>query len=164
MDSPSPEPGEPRVFGPSAAGLAVRSPERPGEWEQMYALRWEILRAPWNQPVGSERDEGEERAFHRNAVTPGGEVVGTGRWQLLEPGLGQVRYMAVAAAWQGKGVGAAVLHSLEEEAVDRRCLRVVLEAREGVVRFYQRAGYQVTRPGKILYGVIPHWWMEKCLG
>lgn len=106
-------------------------------------------------------DDQESSAVHRVAVLVDGLVIGTGRLHPLAADAAQIRYMAVAPAWRGRGVGRAVLESLEDAARHLALRRVVLEARESVARFYERAGYRVDRPGKLLFGTIPHLWMEK---
>ena len=35
----------------------IRSPQTLEEWKDYFHLRWQILRDPLQQPVGSERDE-----------------------------------------------------------------------------------------------------------
>lgn len=32
-------------------------------FEEYYYLRWKVLRKPWNQPIGSEKDELEKTAY-----------------------------------------------------------------------------------------------------
>ena len=34
------------------------------EFKQYFKLRFEVLRRPWNEPEGSEKDELEESSFH----------------------------------------------------------------------------------------------------
>ena len=41
--------------------MIVRPPQNPEEFERYRDLRWRILRAPWNQPRGSELDEIEAK-------------------------------------------------------------------------------------------------------
>ena len=60
-----------------------------------YAFRWQILREPWNQPPGSEKDEFESRAIHLAAWDDAGRLIGIGRLHRVAENYGQVRYMAV---------------------------------------------------------------------
>jgi hypothetical protein len=46
--------------------MEIRSPETVEEFMQYYELRWRLLRKPWNQPKGSEKDEKEDEAFHKH--------------------------------------------------------------------------------------------------
>lgn len=139
----------------------VRAPEGAAEWEALLDLRWRVLRAPWGQPRGSERDDRETVGVHRVAVTEAGRVIGTGRLHAVAEGLMQVRYMAVEEAWRGKGVGAAVLLALEEEARRRGAREIRLNARVGVAQFYAGRGYRVIGEGPTLMGQIEHVTMAK---
>ena len=56
--------------------LLVASPRTPKEFEEYYDLRWRILRAPWQQPRGSEKDDWEHLADHVSARDPGGRLLG----------------------------------------------------------------------------------------
>ena len=94
----------------------LRSPATPDEWQRYYHLRWQILRAPWQQPPGSERDDLEAQAYHLMLLNPDGEIAAVGRLHQLEQGGARIRYMAVAAEYQGRGAGSKVLAALEMQA------------------------------------------------
>jgi thioesterase domain-containing protein len=138
----------------------LRAPDSVQEWQAYYQLRWQILRAPWQQPEGSERDELEAHAFHQMLIMPDGDIVAVGRLHRLESGVAQVRYMAVATAYQGKGAGAKVLAALEQQAAVWGCSTIMLNARHSAQAFYQRFGYQQTATAPALYG-IAHSVMQK---
>ncbi len=140
----------------------LRSPETPSEWENYHYLCWEVMRKPWNQPKGSERDPRENDSWHR-AVYSDGQLAGIARLQLDSPALGRVRFMAVAPAFQGKGIGRMLMASLEEIARAQGVEKIVLDAREQAVGFYLVIGYQVVAEGHLLYGEIQHYVMEKAL-
>ena len=57
----------------------IRSPANESEFKAYYALRWKILREPWNQPPGSEKDEFEQVAVHLAAWDDAGNLIGVGR-------------------------------------------------------------------------------------
>ena len=40
--------------------ITVIEPQTQEEFKQYYSLRYEILRKPWRQPKGSERDNDDE--------------------------------------------------------------------------------------------------------
>ena len=44
--------------------LTVRAPQTESEWTAYYDLRFRVLRQPWGQPIGSERDNSEDNAYH----------------------------------------------------------------------------------------------------
>ena len=133
------------------------------DWDAYYTLRWRVLRAPWDQPPGSERDELEAPACHRLARLGTGEIIGVGRVHRVDAGTAQVRYMAVAEHWRGSGIGTRLLSALEEEARAMGATRVVAQVRKGAVTFYTNRGYVETRPGDTLFGCVAHVWMEKAL-
>ncbi|WP_297529255.1 GNAT family N-acetyltransferase [Thiohalobacter sp.] len=145
----------------NAPAFRVRAPRSPDELEACLALRWRLLRAPWQQPRGSERDVFDDTAVHRLAEAADGRLIGTGRLHAVDEACGQIRYMAVLPEWQGRGVGSALLASLEAAARDIGCIRIRLNAREGAVGFYARRGYVDAGPGPLLFDSIRHRVMEK---
>ncbi|MFV1973627.1 MAG: GNAT family N-acetyltransferase, partial [Thiohalobacterales bacterium] len=79
-------------------------------------MRWKILRAPWNQPPGSERDPLDERSTHLMAVNGARELLGVGRLHFNSISEAQVRYMAIAIDHQRNGIGTLILETLETRA------------------------------------------------
>jgi len=57
-----------------------------------------LLRAPWNQPEGSEVDDIEDQSFHLMAVDDNNEVIAVARLQFNSPTEEPLRYLAVASA------------------------------------------------------------------
>lgn len=143
--------------------ITVRHPESTTDFEKYYDLRWRVLRAPWDQPRGSERDEFEERAEHVMAHDTNGRLLGIGRFHLTSEREGQIRYMAVEPDARGSGVGRAIAERLESIAKSRRVQRIVLNAREEAVGFYERLGYAVQGPGPTLFGNLQHYVMSRLL-
>ncbi len=145
------------------AGLQIDCPATPAQFDEYFDLRWRVLRAPWNQPRGSERDEFDAAADHVTARDPAGRLVGIGRLHMGDGGEARIRYMATEADCRGRGVGRAVLKRLEQRAAAHGASRIVLNAREPAAGFYARAGYRVAGPGPTLFGEIRHLRMEKRL-
>lgn len=139
-----------------------RSPQTAPQWERYYDLRWRVLREPWGQPPGSERDELDPESIHVS-LWDGELPVAGGRLHFNSPLEGQVRYMAVEPKWQGKQLGSRILGLLETRALAAGAHKVVLNAREEAAGFYVKHGYQVTGPAGLLFGSIPHLRMEKPL-
>src|SRR5437868_8913026 len=75
--------------------ILPRSPASPAEWDAYFDLRWRLLRHPWGQPRGSERDSLEDSAIHLLATDDTGRALACGRLHLNSPTEAQVRYMAV---------------------------------------------------------------------
>lgn len=143
--------------------ITIRQPSSAEEFERYFRLRWEILRKPWGQSEGSERDKMEGETFHAAAFTEDGQVVGAARLQFNSETEAQVRYMAVTEQAQGQGIGTALVHHLEEYARKSGAKVVVLDARESAVPFYLKLGYDIVGESYILFGNILHKKMQKWL-
>ena len=133
----------------------------PAEFRQYYDLRWKTLRAPWNQPRGSETDPLDSSSTHLMAVDYGHCVVGVGRLHFSTIGEAQIRYMGVATEYRRRGIGTRILFALEEKAIGFGATRIVLDAREVALGFYRKHGYVATGPGPMLFNRIAHVSMEK---
>src|SRR5437660_4239167 len=84
--------------------ILPRSPASPAEWEAYFDLRWRILRRPWDQPRGSERDPLDDSAFHLLITgDDNARALACGRLHLNSPSEAQIRYMAVDENVQGRG-------------------------------------------------------------
>ncbi|PKL51146.1 MAG: GNAT family N-acetyltransferase [Candidatus Riflebacteria bacterium HGW-Riflebacteria-2] len=142
--------------------LQVRCPQTDEEWQQYYHLRWSVLRQPWGEPEGSERDEQDGETEHC-AVVADGRVIGVGRLQMNSHEEAQIRYMAVAPDCHGRGLGRRVVEFLEEKARELGAARLVLDARQNAVGFYLILGYNVTADSYLLFGKIQHYRMQKDL-
>jgi len=143
--------------------VEIRSPETDTEFEAYYDLRWRVLRQPWGQSSGSERDELDDDATHVAGYDEVKGLVCVGRLHAVETGVGQVRYMAVEEPLRGRGLGQAVLNELERLAKRQGMSVIVLDAREAAVGFYRRNGYEAVGEGHVLFGEVRHSKMRKRL-
>lgn len=143
--------------------LQIAKPETPEQLDEYFDLRWRILRAPWDQLRGSEKDEFDAVADHVTVRNQDGRLLGIGRLHLNSEEEAQIRYMAVEEDCRGFGVGRAIIRKLEALARARGAARIVLNARDDVVGFYQRCGYSVVGPGPTLFDKVKHSKMEKGL-
>ncbi|GHG61954.1 GNAT family N-acetyltransferase [Alishewanella longhuensis] len=143
-------------------GLQLRCPQTAAEWQAYYQLRWQVLRAPWQQPLGSEQDELEAQSVHLMLVAENGDIAAVGRLHQLDAYTAQVRYMAVADAWQGQGAGGMILQGLEQQAIALGLQAVLLNARDTALKFYLKQGYQVIGSAATQFG-IQHHRMQKTL-
>ena len=80
-----------------------RAPKNKAELEQYYHLRWKVLREPWQQPIGSERDDLEAQSYHRVIVDDMDNIVGVGRLHKYSQEKAQIRYMAISDEYRGQG-------------------------------------------------------------
>lgn len=141
----------------------ITSPSFSEEFEAYYDLRWRILRRPWKEPRGSEKDDHEDRAIHVTALDQEGRLIGVGRLHRNCATECQIRYMAIEPDWRGRGVGRAILGRLEALARKEGATSMVLNAREGATKFYERMGYKIRGEGPMLFGEIKHFRMQRSL-
>lgn len=123
-------------------------------------LRYDILRKPWNQPKETSSDGMEQSAVNA-FIEDNGKTVACGRLQDNTGGVGQIRYMAVDANYQGKGLGKLIVTKLEEEARKINLQTIELQARENAVEFYKSQGYIVKEMSFKLWDIIQHYLMTK---
>jgi GNAT superfamily N-acetyltransferase len=142
--------------------MQVRAPATDAEWDAYFELRWRILRAPWQQS-GPARDETDDTSIHCMVCDANGRVVAVGRLHQVDTATGQIRFMAVDDSEQRKGYGSLLLHALEQRARERGLDRIVLQARENAVLFYQHHGYRVEEKTFLLFDEIQHYLMSKRL-
>ena len=142
--------------------LIIREPETVAECDAMFDLRWKVLRKPWNQPKGSEKDDLEDITTHIIALREK-KVVGTARLQKNSLEVGQIRYMAVDPEYQRTGIGRQIILTLHQRAKQLQVQKIVLDAREPSIEFYTKLGYKITKKSYVLFGEIQHWQMEYIL-
>jgi predicted GNAT family N-acyltransferase len=142
--------------------LKIIEPSSPEEWKMYFDLRFEILRKPWNEPYSSTKDDTEDISLHY-LMLDGVEAVATGRMQFNSAAEGQIRSMAVKKEQQGKGLGGIMVKHIEAKAKGKNIKRIVLDARENAVKFYESYGYKVIADSYLLFGVIRHYKMSKDL-
>ena len=139
----------------------LRPPETDEDYDRYFDLRWRVLREPWDQPRGSERDSFDDSGVHLMAEDEAGKLLGAGCLHFTKPGEAQIRYMAVEEFARGLGVGRAMVEWLEEKASQKDVSKVVLNSRESAVGFYERLGYVVISQGDTLFGEIKHFRMQQ---
>jgi ribosomal protein S18 acetylase RimI-like enzyme len=140
--------------------MEIRSPKTTSEWEEYYDLRYRILREPWKQPRGSERNEGDATGMHFG-LYDSNQLLGILRLDFMEIGISQIRFMAVETSNQGKGIGENLMLFAEEISKNRGDKKIILHAREIALGFYEKLGYQLIEKSYLLFGEIQHYLMEK---
>ena len=140
----------------------IIEPRSSKDFTAYYDLRWRILRRPWQQPRGSEKDELENESIHVMAVLAG-KIVGCGRVHFNSPTQAQIRYMAVEENFRQHGVGTEILQELEKRVIQKGAQEIILKAREKAVSLYLRQGYEIFDEGEVMFGEIAHFWMRKII-
>ena len=116
----------------------LRVPVTEQELKDYYQFRWEMLRKPLHQPVGSERDAYDAMAHHQMVVDESGKPVAIGRLYINADNEASIRFLAVDA----KGLGTLVAMTLESVARQEGVKRVVCSAREDAVEFFAKLGFE----------------------
>jgi predicted GNAT family N-acyltransferase len=147
----------------SSDDFRLGEPGSDADWAGYFDLRWRVLREPWDQPRGSERDLDDSFAYHLMVRTAAGAVVAVGRLHFNSKDQAQIRFMAVDDRWRVKGLGGRILFGLEAYAEAQGASEIVLNAREDAIPFYIRYGYEVTGPANTLFGSVKHVHMRKAI-
>ena len=142
--------------------MKIIEPNSSAEFEQYYNLRYEVLRKPWLQPKGSEKDDGDKSSIHRMIIDESnGKAVAVGRLQFNTSEEAQIRYMAVSDNYQLKGYGNIIVKTLEDIALNKGIRNIILKARENALKFYWKNGYELIEKSYLLFDEIQHWLMVK---
>jgi GNAT superfamily N-acetyltransferase len=140
--------------------IEIRAPKNEVEWEQYYDLRYRILRQPWNQPRGSERNEGDSTGLHF-ALYEMEILKAIARLDFNSNKSAQVRFMAVETEIQRKGYGKQVMLAIETYCKKKSISEIVLHARENAIPFYESLDYQLVEKSHLLFNEIQHYLMTK---
>jgi predicted GNAT family N-acyltransferase len=144
--------------------MRIIEPSSAADFHSYYDLRWRILRAPWDQPRGSERDAQDAHSTHLMLIDSAGKALAVGRLHFNSIREAQIRYMAVEVDRRRSGLGTHLLATLEHRAHTLGAARIVLDARETALGFYRKHGYAIDGSGHMLFNRIAHVRMSKRLG
>lgn len=108
----------------------LRVPVTEQELKEYYQFRWEMLRKPLHQPVGSEKDAYDAMAHHQMVVDEAGKIVAIGRLYINADNEAAIRFLAVDPTLQDKGLGTLVAMTLESVARQEGVKRVVCSAQK----------------------------------
>ena len=145
--------------------IEFNSPEYRSECE----LRDLVLRKPLGMNLFDEDLLPEEFQLHFGLQLPDSRLIacvivkpGTEFSESLRGAVVQVRQMAVAPDFQGKGAGRFLLLQTEEVLRKQGIFKVVLHARKTASGFYSKLGYEVIGE-EFIEVSIPHYRMVKFL-
>ena len=142
--------------------MIIKEAQSKDEFKQYYNLRWRILRKPWGQPEGSEKDELENECIHIIAKDHN-TVVGIGRLQFNSKTEAQIRYMATEPKYERQGIGTKIVSALEDQSKRNNCTTVMLDAREPAMDFYEKLNYVKKEKSYLLFDSIQHYKMKKII-
>lgn len=140
--------------------IEIRTPITPKEWEQYYALRYDVLRKPLNQPIGSERNDGDLKGIHF-ALFEDRMLRAIARLDKVDDETAQTRFVAVDTVAQGKGFGKLIMDAVEAKSIARGDKKMILHARDYALPFYLRLGYTEIEKSYKLFDILQHYLMEK---
>lgn len=131
------------------------------EYKQMIDLRYAILR----QPLGlnfSEEELIKEKENILIAAFDEDKILGCCMLVKHDRNTLQLRQMAVNNNLQGKGIGASIMSFAESISKDKGYNKIVMNARNNAIGFYEKFGYKV-KSGEFIQYNTPHHVMEKIL-
>jgi len=140
--------------------LMVRAPQTESEWTAYYDLRFRVLRQPWGQSVGSERDSSEDSACHF-ALYNEATLIAVVRLDEKNKGEFQVRYMAVEPNYQGQGMGKLLFEHVMGFCASKNATEIILHAREIAIPFYSAMNFEIVEKSHLLFNEIQHYLMRK---
>ncbi len=141
-------------------GIIIRQPETDLEWDAYYDLRFRVLREPLNQPLGSERNEGDATGIHFG-LYDNSVIKAIARLDQASETTSQVRFVAVEMNSQGKGYGTEIMEATEQKSKELGNTKMILHARDYAVDFYLKLNYKLIEPSYKLFDVLQHFLMEK---
>ena len=141
---------------------SIKSPENKEEWDSYLLFRWEVLRKPLGMSKDSLADSIEDESFHLMGIDEEKNVIASGRVHFNSKNEAQIRYMAVYENFKRKGVGTEIVKELENYAISKGIVNMILNARENAISFYLSLGYEEVGPYQSDTG-IPHKTMKKSL-
>ncbi len=116
--------------------------ERVTLFEDIQEFRVAEAIRPAGEAAESERRADPGAAADRQPADDGPELVGCGALHVMWEDLAEVRTLAVAPAWRGRGVGRRILEALVEQARDLGVRRVFCLTFE--VDFFARNGFHAV--------------------
>ena len=140
--------------------IIFKTPTNQKEHKEYDLFRWKILRKPIGKDISSLKDKFEESAYHLIGIKDK-KIIACGRLHFNNKDEAQIRYMAVSKDLQGVGIGKQILDLLEKNAKKNNAKRIILNARDHAIGFYQISGYKTEKKYDGSDTGIPHTTMKK---
>jgi N-acetylglutamate synthase-like GNAT family acetyltransferase len=142
--------------------IIIKIPKTREDFKAYYGLRYHVLREPWGQPKGTEKDDYEPISQHFMAVDDqNGEVVGAVKLFEKETGVGQFSQMAVAQNRQRQGIGRILMDTVEAAAHDKGYKVLGIYTHLNSTGFYEKYGFIIKGLPTKIFGTTQLVWMEK---
>ena len=112
------------------------------DYEKMIALRVSQLLEPIGVPASYIRREAEKDDILVGAFD-NGEMIGCCVLTPTQNGEVQLRQMTVRSEYRGKGIGADIIEFAETIARENNFAILMMHARDPVIGFYEKCGYEI---------------------
>ncbi len=141
--------------------IRVITAKKEEEKNAALALRRDVFVREQQVPESLEQDEWDETATHFLAYVSDA-AVGTARFRLIAPKVAKVERVAVLSRYRGRGIGRALMETVERHAAESGVSEIVLHSQDHAVPFYEKLGYRV-QGAPFMDAGIPHRKMSKRL-
>jgi GNAT superfamily N-acetyltransferase len=144
--------------------IEIKTPKTREEFKAYYELRYRLLRQPWAQVKGTEKDDYEPISHHFMAVdTETNETVGVIKVYEKEAGVGCFTHMAVTSDRQRQGIGKLLMDAVEDRSRELGYHTLGCFSRLNTTLYFEQAGYRIAGLPTHYFGTTQVVWMEKKL-
>ena len=142
--------------------ITIRPPATKDDFKAYYALRYRVLRQPWGQARGTEKDDYEPLCEHLMAVDDQtGEVVGVIKWMERDPGVAWLSHLAIAPERQKQGIGRLLVQAVEDAARKKGCRVIGAHSHLNSTDYFEKQGFRVVGLPDHYFSTVQVVWMEK---
>ena len=142
--------------------IIIKHPVTHEDFKEYYSLRYEVLRKPWGQAKGTEKDDYEPISEHFMAVDDQTQkIVGVVKLCDKEPRVGWFSHLAVELGHQKKGIGTLLVKTVEQAAAEKGYKVIGCWSRLNTTLYFERFGYKIVGLPTNYFGTIQVAWMEK---
>lgn len=125
------------------------------DYKQMIKLRITQLLEPIGVPASYIEKESEKKDFLIGAFE-NKELIGCCVLTPREDGVIQLRQMAVRQDYRGKKLGSAIIEFAEKVAKENNFSTLMMHARDPVIGFYKKCGYEIQSDQFFEVGIGHH--------
>jgi predicted N-acetyltransferase YhbS len=144
--------------------IVIRAPQSMEDFHAYYDLRYRVLRQPWGQAKGTEKDDYEPLCRHLMAVDDQtGDVVGVIKWMERDPGVAWLSHLAIAPERQKQGIGRLLVRAVEDAARAEGCRAIGAYSHLTSTDYFKRLDYRIQGLPDHYFSTIQVVWMEKDL-
>lgn len=141
--------------------LTIRLAQLPGDFPQIYQVRYQVFQVEQGVDAALEFDGLDEQAEHWLAIQ-NGQAIGTARMRYLNPQVVKLERVAVLFTARGQGIGKKLMEKILIILSERQVREVRIHAQTAVEAFYGKLGFKPE--GEMFQEAgIPHVKMSKQL-